>query len=259
MRQRTSRADAPVSKELTIYNQRLARPTLTSTSTGVASRHLRTPPATPSRPIWMRMESVLVSPKLLWLVVLLGVVVRVRQYAANRSLWLDESLVALNIIGRGMHRLLTAPLDFNQTAPAGFLFVEKLSAELFDKGEYALRAFPLLCGIVGLLLYPKLALRVVGPAGAVIAVALFAFSEPLIYYSSELKPYAGDIAATLAIALVGLATLDHRLSIRRAVAYGFLGFVLIQLTYAGILAAAGTGAALITIFLLTVVGRIRAP
>jgi hypothetical protein len=106
----------------------------------------------------MRMESVLVSPKLLWLVVLLGVVVRVRQYAANRSLWLDESFVALNIIGRGMHRLLTAPLDFNQTAPAGFLFVEKLSAELFDKGEYALRAFPLLCGIVGLLLYPKLAL-----------------------------------------------------------------------------------------------------
>ena len=197
------------------------------------------------------MESVLVSPKLLWLVVLLGVVVRVRQYAANRSLWLDESFVALNIIGRGMHRLLTAPLDFNQTAPAGFLFVEKLSAELFDKGEYALRAFlPLLCGIVGLLLYPKLALRVVGPAGAVIAVALFAFSGPLIYYSSELKPYAGDIAATFAIALFGLATLDHRLSIRRAVAYGFLGFVLIQLTYAGILAAAGTGAALITIFLL---------
>ena len=196
------------------------------------------------------MESFLVSPKLLWLVVLLGVVVRVRQYAANRSLWLDESLVALNIIGRGMHRLLTAPLDFNQTAPAGFLFVEKLSAQLFDKGEYALRAFPFLCGIVGLLLYPKLALRVVGPAGAVIAVALFAFSEPLIYYSSELKPYAGDIAATFAIALVGLATLDHRLSIRWAVAYGFLGFVLIQLTYAGILAAAGTGAALITIFLL---------
>jgi len=174
----------PVSEELTIYNQRLARPTLTSTSTGVASRHPRTLPATPSRSIWMRMESVLVSPKLLWLVVLLGVVVRVRQYAANRSLWLDESLVALNIIGRGMHRLLTAPLDFNQTAPAGFLFVEKLSAELFDKGEYALRAFPLLCGIVGLLLYPKLALRVVGPVGAVQPTSSAGRSDQLMAESS---------------------------------------------------------------------------
>ena len=164
--------------------------------------------------------------------------------------------MARRIVGRTQHnRPGHAPTPdcsarFQPDGACRIPFVEKLSAQLFDKGEYALRAFPFLCGIVGLLLYPKLALRVVGPAGAVIAVALFAFSEPLIYYSSELKPYAGDIAATFAIALVGLATLDHRLSIRWAVAYGFLGFVLIQLTYAGILAAAGTGAALITIFLL---------
>ena len=194
------------------------------------------------------MESVLVSRKLLWLVVLLGVVVRVEQYAANRSFWLDESFLALNVIDRSMHRLLTAPLDFNQTAPAGFLFVEKLATEVFDKGEYSLRAFPLVCGIVALVLYARLARRVVGPAAAVIAVALFAFAGPLVYYSSELKPYAGDVAASIAISLMALEMLDNRLCIRRAAAYGLLGFVLIQLTYAGILAAAGTGAALVAIF-----------
>ena len=51
----------------------------------------------------MRLEAILLSRQLLWLVVLLGLVVRIRQYAANRSLWLDESFFALNIIGRGMH------------------------------------------------------------------------------------------------------------------------------------------------------------
>lgn len=194
------------------------------------------------------MESIVFSRELLWLIVVLGVVARVRQYAANRSLWLDESFLALNIVGRSMHRLLAAPLDFNQTAPAGFLVVEKLATDVFGKGEYALRAFPLACGIASLLLYPRLARRGLTPAGTVIAVALFAFAGPLIYFSSELKPYAGDVAATIAISLMALELLDNRLSVRRAVAYGLLGFVLIQLTYAGILAAAGIGAALVAIF-----------
>jgi hypothetical protein len=193
------------------------------------------------------MESVLVSRKLLLCVVLLGVVVRVRQYAANRSLWLDESFLALNVIGRNMHRLLSDPLDFNQTAPAGFLFVEKLATEVFDKSEYSLRAFPLVCGIVSLPLYVWLARRVIGPVAAVIAVALFAVVGPLIYYSSEVKPYAGDVAATLAISLMGLELLEPRLSAWRATAFALLGFVLIQLTYAGILAAAGVGATLVVI------------
>jgi len=40
------------------------------------------------------MESVLVSRKLLWLVVLLGVVVRVEQYAANGRLLLRTRVTA---------------------------------------------------------------------------------------------------------------------------------------------------------------------
>lgn len=203
-----------------------------------------------ARSIWSRIESIVCSRELLWLVVLLGVVVRVRQYAANRSLWLDESFLALNIIGRSMHRLLSDALDFNQTAPAGFLVVEKLAAEVFDKGEYALRAFPLVCGIASLLLYPQLARRVLEPAGALVAVAFFAFAGPIIYYASELKPYSGDLAATIAISLMAVAALDDRLSIRRALAFGLLGALLIQLTYAGIFTAVGTGVALVAIFTL---------
>src|SRR5690606_12042987 len=59
------------------------------------------------------------------LVVVLGIVLRLRQYFANRSLWVDEASLALNIINRSFGGL-TQPLDYNQGAPVGFLFIEKL-------------------------------------------------------------------------------------------------------------------------------------
>ena len=39
------------------------------------------------------------------------VLLRVRQYATNRSLWQDESSLALNIVERGFRGLLE-PLDY---------------------------------------------------------------------------------------------------------------------------------------------------
>jgi hypothetical protein len=195
-----------------------------------------------------RLESIPVTRELPWFIVLVGVAVRVWHYAANPSFWLDESFLGLNIIGRSMHRLLVDPLDLNQTAPAGFLFIEKLVSDVFGKGEYALRAFPLLFGVISVALYAALARRVLTPLGAVIAVAFFAFAGPLIYYSTELKPYSGDVAATIAMGLIGLAILRSRLSVGRVVVFGLIGFVLIQVTYAGILAAAGTAGALMLIF-----------
>src|SRR5438067_470214 len=57
--------------------------------------------------------------------VLLAVLLRVAQYLANRSLWLDEASLALNVLNRGFSSL-TGELDFNQGAPVGFLFAEKV-------------------------------------------------------------------------------------------------------------------------------------
>jgi Dolichyl-phosphate-mannose-protein mannosyltransferase len=221
---------------------------LATTSTDIPSRLPEADERIPSGSVLARLKSIAVSRELVWSVVLVGVAVRVWHYAANPSFWLDESFLGLNIIDRSMHRLLVYPLDMNQTAPAGFLFIEKLVSDVFGKGEYALRSFPLLFGISSVALYAALARRVLTPVGAVIAVALLAFAGPLVYYSTELKPYAGDVAATIALSLIGLAILRSRLSVGRVVAFGLIGFVLIQVTYAGILAAAGTAGALMLIF-----------
>ena len=76
------------------------------------------------------------------ILILAGVVLRIRQYLTGRSLWADEAMLALNIVERdfaGMFR----PLEYDQGAPIGFLLVEKLFNAILGKHEFALRMFPM--------------------------------------------------------------------------------------------------------------------
>src|SRR5689334_11792537 len=86
------------------------------------------------------------SGKLIVAFVALGIALRVAQYAAGRSLWIDEAWLALNLIEKPFSAL-TGRLDFNQAAPVGFLLVEGALAKLIGYGEKTLRLFPLLCGV----------------------------------------------------------------------------------------------------------------
>src|SRR5580700_12278379 len=77
---------------------------------------------------------------------LIGATFRLSQYIADRSLWLDEAKLALNIINRSFSGL-AQPLDYDQGAPLGFLFVQKLLTVLLGNADYVLRIFPLICGL----------------------------------------------------------------------------------------------------------------
>jgi hypothetical protein len=126
----------------------------------------------------------------------LGVLLRLRAYLANRSLWLDEVFLALNIVDRQFSELLQ-PLDEVQAAPIGFLFAERLAVNLFGTSEYSLRLFPLLCGIASLFIFWRLARQLLSPIGVVVGLAIFAVSRQLIYFSAEVKQYSLDVAAAL--------------------------------------------------------------
>jgi predicted membrane-bound mannosyltransferase len=86
-----------------------------------------------------------INPELLLVICLLfiGIILRIWQYAANRSLWLDEAALALNIVNRSFIGLLL-PLDNNQQAPLGFLIIQKAFTIVLGNSEYSLRLFPLL-------------------------------------------------------------------------------------------------------------------
>src|SRR5262245_56132253 len=78
-----------------------------------------------------------------WSIVALGLALRALPWIANRSLWADEAALALNVTRRSFAGLVK-PLDFDQGAPIGFLWIEKLATLAFGPGERALRLVPLL-------------------------------------------------------------------------------------------------------------------
>jgi uncharacterized membrane protein len=173
-----------------------------------------------------------------------GVVLRLIPYLHNRSLWMDEAMLAKGILLKPFSQLLGL-LDYRQMAPVGFLFIEKSWILNFGESEYVLRLFPLLAGILSLFLFYGVARRILTLRGATIALGLFAISEPLLYYSSELKPYSSDVAIALGIYLLGLVCIEKE---SRFIPSLFLlsiaGAILIWFSYPAVFSLAGVGIAL---------------
>lgn len=164
----------------------------------------------------------------------LGIAARLAQYLSNRSLWLDEAYLALNILGRDFAGLLR-PLDHHQIAPPLFLWAVRLAVSLWGDGEAVLRLVPLIGGILALPLFYLLARRVLGPLGAGLATALLAWSQPLIYYASEVKPYATDALTAIAACALVLPLIEgpaaDRPSVRRRLLTGVLGALMPWFSY----------------------------
>ena len=133
-----------------------------------------------------------------------GFFLRLRQYLVNRSLWLDEAMLANNIIARDFAGLFRQ-LDNDQGAPVGFLLVQKLVTLALGDSEYALRLIPFLAGCLSLVLMFILARKISSAFASNLALALFVFSPALIYYSSEVKQYSSDVAIALGLCLLYLA------------------------------------------------------
>ena len=132
---------------------------------------------------------------------LVGFVLRLRQYLANRSLWLDEAMLTNNILSRNFGGLFQQ-LDNNQGAPIGFLLVQKSITLLLGDSEFALRLFPLAAGALALALMFLLVRKISNPIAGNLALGFFAIAPSLVYYSSEVKQYSSDVAITLALSLL---------------------------------------------------------
>jgi hypothetical protein len=167
------------------------------------------------------------------LLVVAGAALRLSQYAANRSLWLDESALALNIVRRNVVDLLH-PLAYNQGAPAVFLFLEKGSAFVVGRSELGLRALPLLAGLAALPVFVAVARRALDGIATPIAIGLFAVAEGPIYYASEVKPYSTDLLACLVLFLCAMLALQP-LDRRRLTLIGVAGAIAIAVSFSAII------------------------
>jgi hypothetical protein len=175
---------------------------------------------------------------------LVGAAFRLSQYIANRSLWDDEAMLALNIVNRSVGGLLQ-PLDDNQGAPLGFLLVEKLLTVLFGNTDYVLRVFPLICGVASIWGMYALAKRIfVEPVAIIAAVVLFTFADRLIYYASEVKQYSSDVLLCLLLLYAIARTLERNRCTRDFVRLAAAGTVAIGFSHPALFILAGGGCTL---------------
>ncbi len=141
-------------------------------------------------------RTVLQNQIALWSLLAVGTILRLRQYLTFRSLWADEASLAFNLANRTFGGL-TQPLDYQQGAPVGFLFIEKLFLVLLGNKDYILRLFPLFAGIISIYLFYRIASSWFNGILGVVAASIFAVSWHLVYYSSELKQYSSDVMVAL--------------------------------------------------------------
>lgn len=192
----------------------------------------------------------LTGPRLTTLLVLLGVALRAWAYLADTSLWLDEILLARNIIALPPGELVGRPLYLDQVAPAGFLLLEKLAVTVLGPGERALRLFPFLCAVGGLLLFRRLAERTLDGPAVPSAVALGAIAIPFIRYASEVKQYEVDAAAAVLLLLLAVELREREPSTRALLLAGVAGLAIAALSQAAVLVMAGIGLAFLVQWLL---------
>src|SRR5262249_30940374 len=138
----------------------------------------------------------------------------------------------------------------SQLAPPFYLAVEGLLARLFGSHGLVLRFFSLACGVAALFLFLAAARRVLRPGAVCVALALFAVSEDLIYYSTELKQYMADVVAALVCLLVGLELRSGPLDRARALGAGIIGALVVWFSHASAFVLAAVGGSLVIAALL---------
>ena len=201
-------------------------------------------PAPASRPLpW------LCRPPFLWALVAVGAALRIYQYACDTSLWYDELAIVRNLVHRSESRLLTEPLGYSQVAPVGFMAAEKAISRVLGESDLAFRFLLLPVGFAALVLFLRLAQRLLDGYAVPFAVAMFAIGAPFIRYSAEVKQYGIDMAAAIGLSLIALRLRDSDSTVARCVLAGVAGAVLVWFSQPAAFVLAGLGAALLLAWL----------
>jgi hypothetical protein len=113
-------------------------------------------------------------------IALVGAGLVISQWAGARPLWLDEEMVALNPRDRRLGDL-AGTLWLGQSAPLGWLAVQRAILLMFGTSELALRLVPGLFGIATLAGTVWVGHRWMSPVGAAVLALLCSFGQWLSY------------------------------------------------------------------------------
>jgi hypothetical protein len=125
------------------------------------------------------------------LTALAGAAVLIYWTSTARPLWVDEEMLLLNVRDRAFSEL-AGPLWLDQSAPLGWLAMERLALLTLGTGERAVRLLTVIFGTATLLTGAWIGRRWMSPFGATVLVLLCAIGEWLVFFTLELKHYSAD-------------------------------------------------------------------
>ena len=175
--------------------------------------------------------------------VIVGLALRAVPLIQNRCLWIDEAMLALNLVERSPSQLLE-PLDWNQGAPVGFLLAVKASISIYGSSEWSLRLVPFVGSVLGMWGFVWLSRKLLPERAALLAIALFAISPTLISYTAECKQYATDAALTVCVFAVAFGLLFREEGLRRWALLGLVGALSVWFSHPVVFVLAAVGTAL---------------
>lgn len=133
--------------------------------------------------------------------ILLGVIARLRQYLERTSFWQDEAFILMNLRHKSLASLM-GKLQYDQAAAPLYLWSLQAARHLFGESELSLRLVPLAVSLLGLPIFAILARRLLPWPAALLSLALFCLARRLIEYSAQVKQYSCD-ATLAALILLG--------------------------------------------------------
>jgi hypothetical protein len=158
-----------------------------------------------------------------WVLVAVGVIFRLLEYAGNRELYIDERLLLPNLTNLAVFDFSTT-LTKDQIAAPGFLVLERMMVRLPLPTVWVARLIPLLCGVASMFLMRSVARRYLLARAVPIAVGLFALDDWLVYYATEIKQYSSDTTLTLVALLLAAAAREmNRRSLVVLAGFGAVG------------------------------------
>jgi hypothetical protein len=141
------------------------------------------------------------------LAALAGAAVLIYWTSTARPLWVDEEMLLLNVRDRAFSELV-GPLWLDQSAPLGWLAMERLALLTLGTGERAVRLLTVIFGTATLLTGAWIGRRWMSPFGATVLVLLCAIGEWLVFFTLELKHYSADTLFALLLPALGAWALE---------------------------------------------------
>ncbi|QDA62203.1 ArnT family glycosyltransferase [Hymenobacter jejuensis] len=178
----------------------------------------------------------------LYILILIGIGLRLFQFIYNRSFFIDELFLNVNIVKLDFWGLATRTFEYQQKAPLGYLWAVKLLTTVLGNSEQVLRLFSLLCGISSLFLFVPVARHFLRSWGVVIAVGVLSISYTFIYHSVEAKQYCTELTAAI-LALFLYTKYHDRTDLKSLLIWGVAGAILLWFSFSLIFIAAGIAGA----------------